>query len=101
MFCYRARILATIILTGLATPLVEGQPNFSHASLPMAFVHPGLLHSSAALKRIADTGAPLYQSLNDAQKNRFSKLARILRPHHHMHAHNEGNGGGWHEERSD
>ena len=57
--------------------------------------------TSAALKRIADTGAPLYQSLNDAQKNRFSKLARILRPHHHMHAHNEGNGGGWHEERSD
>jgi hypothetical protein len=57
--------------------------------------------TSAALKRIADTGAPLYQSLNDAQKNRFSKLARILRPHHHMHAHNEGNGGGWYEERSD
>jgi hypothetical protein len=57
--------------------------------------------TSAALKRIADTGAPLYQSLNDAQKNRFSKLARILRPQHHMHAHNEGNGGGWREERSD
>lgn len=37
---------------------------------------------SAALKRIADTGAPLYQSLNDAQKERFKKLACMLRPHH-------------------
>jgi len=57
--------------------------------------------TSAALKRIADTGAPLYQSLNDAQKNRFSKLARILRPHH-MHAQNEGSGGAaWREQGSD
>jgi zinc resistance-associated protein len=36
----------------------------------------------AALKQIADAGAPLYQSLNDAQKARFTMLARILRPHH-------------------
>jgi hypothetical protein len=56
---------------------------------------------SSALKHIADTGAPLYQSLNDAQKNRFSKLARILRPHH-MHAQNEGSGGAaWREQGSD
>jgi zinc resistance-associated protein len=46
----------------------------------------------AALKRVADAGAPLYQSLNDAQKHRFTILARILRPHHHMH---DGMGGGW------
>jgi hypothetical protein len=46
---------------------------------------------SAALKHVADTGAPLYQSLNDAQKGRFQKLARMLRPHHHhMHARFEG-----------
>src|ERR1700730_1366157 len=38
---------------------------------------------SVALKQIADAGAPLYQSLNDAQKARFTKLARILRPHQH------------------
>ncbi len=45
---------------------------------------------SAVLKRIADTGTPLYQSLTDAQKARFQMLARILRPHyHHMHARNE------------
>ena len=36
---------------------------------------------SVALKQIADAGAPLYQSLNDAQKTRFTMLARMLRPH--------------------
>jgi hypothetical protein len=41
---------------------------------------------SAALKKIADAGVPLYQSLNDDQKGRFMKLARILRPHSRMHA---------------
>ncbi len=56
---------------------------------------------SAALKKVADTGAPLYQSLNDDQKARFMKLARMLRPHPRMHAfmergwrHGEGSGGG-------
>ena len=38
---------------------------------------------SVALKQIADAGAPLYQSLNDAQKTRFTTLARMLRPHRH------------------
>jgi hypothetical protein len=38
---------------------------------------------SVALKQIADAGAPLYQSLNDAQKARFTMLARMLRPHRH------------------
>jgi LTXXQ motif family protein len=41
----------------------------------------------AALKQIADTGAPLYQSLDDAQKGRFRILARF--GHHHRHH------GGW------
>jgi hypothetical protein len=36
----------------------------------------------ASLKAIADTAAPLYQSLDDAQKNRFRILARF--GHHHM-----------------
>jgi zinc resistance-associated protein len=36
----------------------------------------------AALKAIADAGAPLYQSLDDAQKNRFRILARFGRHHH-------------------
>ncbi len=38
--------------------------------------------ASAALKQVADAGAPLYQSLDDAQKARFTVLARMLRPHH-------------------
>ena len=45
--------------------------------------------SSAALKKVADAGAPLYQSLNDEQKGRFTKLAHMLRPHHH-HGFNGG-----------
>jgi zinc resistance-associated protein len=36
---------------------------------------------SAALKKVAEAGAPLYQSLDDAQKGRFVRLARMLRPH--------------------
>ena len=48
--------------------------------------------TSAALKKVADAGAPLYQSLDDSQKGRFVALARILRPHHHMRA---GMEGGW------
>jgi hypothetical protein len=48
---------------------------------------------SAALKRISDAGKPLYDSLSDAQKARFKKLARMLRPHHHhMHAWNRDDG---------
>lgn len=37
--------------------------------------------TSAALKKVADAGAPLYQSLTDAQKGRFKMLSRMLRPH--------------------
>jgi len=49
--------------------------------------------TSAALKRIAETGKPLYDSLSDPQKARFKKLARMLRPHHHrMHAWNRDDG---------
>ena len=42
-----------------------------------------LAKTSAALKKVADAGAPLYQSLTDAQKGRFRILARMLRPHRH------------------
>ena len=37
-----------------------------------------------ALKHLADAAAPLYQSLDDAQKRRLTMLARMLRPHHGM-----------------
>jgi hypothetical protein len=36
---------------------------------------------SAGLKRLADAGIPLYQSLNESQKRRFMLLAHMLRPH--------------------
>jgi zinc resistance-associated protein len=49
--------------------------------------------NSAALKKIADAGAPLYQSLTDEQKVRFRTLGRILGPHHRRMAFNEGNDG--------
>jgi hypothetical protein len=56
----------------------------------------GMAKKSAALKRLADAGAPLYLSLNDAQKNRFKILAHMLRPHRHRFAFNQGGGpGGW------
>jgi zinc resistance-associated protein len=45
---------------------------------------------SAALKQIAEAGAPLYQSLNDDQKARFTVLAHMLRPHPRW-------GGNWRE----
>jgi zinc resistance-associated protein len=48
---------------------------------------------SAALKKVSDAGAPLYGSLNDAQKERFKMLARILRPHHNHMASNDRDGG--------
>ena len=51
--------------------------------------------TGAALKQIADTGMPLYKSLDDAQKHRFRILAHMLRPHHHMHASNQDYGHGW------
>ena len=40
----------------------------------------------AVLKQIADAAAPLYQSLDDGQKNRFRLFARMAGRHH----------GGWH-----
>ena len=49
--------------------------------------------TSAALKKVAETGAPLYQSLTDAQKARFKTLARVLRPHPRHFAFGERNGG--------
>jgi zinc resistance-associated protein len=58
---------------------------------------------SAALKKVADAGAPLYQSLDDAQKHRFVMLAGMLRPHHprfeHWRRFGEGYGRGNPEER--
>jgi len=51
--------------------------------------------TGAALKHIADAGAPLFASLTDAQKQRFHVLMRILQPHHHHHMFAGNEGGGW------
>ncbi len=48
---------------------------------------------AAALKHVADTGAPLFQSLNDGQQHRFKFLAHVLRPHW------MGGSGFWRERR--
>jgi hypothetical protein len=52
--------------------------------------------TGAALKKIADAGTPLYQSLNDDQKNRFTTLARMLPPHRGMRGCHEH---GWRDGR--
>jgi len=39
--------------------------------------------TSAALKKVADAGTPLYASLDDSQKGRFVMLAHFLRPRPH------------------
>jgi hypothetical protein len=57
---------------------------------------------SAALKRMADTGIPLYQSLDDSQKHRFIALARMLRPRPVMFGGMRGGDHGWfHHHRGD
>jgi hypothetical protein len=51
--------------------------------------------TAAALKQVADAGAPLYQSLDDAQKARFTILAPMLRPHPMMRDGRGPDGPGW------
>lgn len=61
-----------------------------------------LAKTSAALKHVAETGQPLYASLNDTQKERFKKLAYLLRPHHHhWRDRHEEHGQGWRDGRHD
>ena len=40
-----------------------------------------MTQSGAALKKLADAAGPLYQSLDEAQKHRFTLLARMERRH--------------------
>jgi LTXXQ motif family protein len=49
---------------------------------------------SAAIKKIADAGTPLYQSLTDPQKHRFTILARIATPASDANA--RWHDGSWH-----
>jgi zinc resistance-associated protein len=47
-----------------------------------------------ALKQYADAAAPLYNSLDDAQKQRFEVLSRIGRPRFALFGHDRGGFGG-------
>ena len=45
--------------------------------------HAEMLNTVATnLKKLADAEEPLYKSLDDAQKQRFEILSKMLRPHH-------------------
>jgi hypothetical protein len=53
-----------------------------------------LTKRGAALKQYADATAPLYSSLDDAQKQRFEVLSRIGRPRFAFFGHDRGGFGG-------
>jgi zinc resistance-associated protein len=80
------------------TPSATPQQGAAPAQNPfdrLAHRADAMTKTSAALKRLADAGTPLYQSLTDAQKARFKMLSHFLRPHHQRRmAFNEGGGGG-------
>ena len=50
-----------------------------------------MIKAGESLKRLADAQEPLYQSLDDSQKNRFQILSRVLR--HSYFAQMRGHGG--------
>lgn len=56
-----------------------------------------LTKRGTALKKLADAGGPLYQSLTDAQKARFKTLARMLRPHPRTRFAFNERAGGWNQ----
>jgi LTXXQ motif family protein len=43
-----------------------------------------MVRHAGVMKQVADTAAPLYQSLDEAQKRRFVMLARPMGPRHHF-----------------
>jgi len=66
------------------------QPQASDPVERLKRVADAMSRRGTVLKQIADTAAPLYQSLDDGQKNRFGMLARFG---HHRH--------GWRHQDSD
>ena len=50
-------------------------------------------NAGATLKRLADAQEPLYQSLDESQKNRFKLLSRVLSRQHRQFAHMREHGG--------
>jgi hypothetical protein len=62
-----------------------------------------MTQQGAALKKLADAAGPLYSSLDDAQKHRFTVLARLGGPQaggwHGRHGHHRGPGAEHHRGR--
>jgi zinc resistance-associated protein len=56
-----------------------------------------MTQDGAALKQVADAAAPLYQSLDEAQKHRFTILARLDERMGHWHHGRHHHGGTQHE----
>ena len=71
----------------------DDEPRASDPVERLKRVADAMSRRGAVLKQIADTAAPLYASLDDAQKNRFRMLARMGRGHHRD--------GGWHRHSDD
>jgi hypothetical protein len=63
-----------------ATALREGAPPPADMLEALQRRAEGLSRGAAAFKQVADATAPLYRSLDDGQKRRFTVLARMLRP---------------------
>jgi hypothetical protein len=91
------RDLVTLRIERLQVPQAGDQQQATTPFERLSRRADSMAKTSAALKKIADAGAPLYQSLNDDQKDRFVRLARILRPHHMRGDHEHG----WREDRRD
>jgi hypothetical protein len=62
----------------------EGQPA-ENANPPQRLEQraDAVVARGAALKKLADATGPLYQSLDDSQKERFQLLVRMMHRHHH------------------
>jgi hypothetical protein len=52
----------------------------------------GMTAASPVLKKVAEAGEPLYQSLSDAQKARFRMMTRLLLPQLHLMGRRGGSG---------
>jgi hypothetical protein len=84
------RDMVQLRIEGVQARQADGQQQPTAPLERLARRADSMAKTSTALKKIADAGTPLYQSLNDEQKNRFVMLARMLRPHHGMRGHEHG-----------
>jgi zinc resistance-associated protein len=87
-------------LTKQRTERFEARKNAQPAADPIERLNrraDAMEQRGAALKKLADAAGPLYKSLDDAQKHRFTLLARLDGPRFgHWRVHHDRRGaGGW------